>query len=499
MRRTIRHCSRPICSPTTTGTSCIGAAATTTSTASVVRRSSGAAAAAIGGSTRVLLQGKGHNFEKISNAFDPQNDYMSEDLAKTFGTDDVGDATTLQEVEEMHEGDLAIRVKELQARHNPALYAFCFYPSVDIVHLLMDLNILPSSRPEVAAAQWLADPRTILRQPRVLPEVLGHDRWKVLEPQLLELANDLNEVSPLVRSLKRRKMPAKEWLPFLRQLAVDQLVGSDRSFLPSMELSVCNGRLPKHFGLPKNSSKECVDIATELFMGAACEAGVLKIGTTASHIRRLNNIPSSYAGQKLLMVAMSANGRRELDWEARTNGALNEAVIERRKTYLPPVEKDLEALASGQTATGLDDDEEADDDDDEDGVEGEDGVVAKKPVSDDEDMPIMDGKMSEGGSTEDDVVKDGPVDETSSGFIDPSAGKSSRVSSYFAGAGDRTAKKLALHRNEAARKNARRGAKGEKQMLQMVSQSINKRKEGVRGARGVIDTAKSNKKTNKVV
>eukprot|EP00658_Telonema_sp_P-2_P013371 TRINITY_DN15063_c0_g1_i3.p1 TRINITY_DN15063_c0_g1~~TRINITY_DN15063_c0_g1_i3.p1 ORF type:complete len:432 (-),score=116.52 TRINITY_DN15063_c0_g1_i3:219-1514(-) len=422
---------------------------------------------------------------------------MSEDLAKTFGTDDVGDSTTLQEVEEMHEGDLAIRVKELQARHNPALYAFCFYPSVDIVHLLMDLNILPSSRPEVAAAQWLADPRTILRQPRVLPEVLGHDRWKVLEPQLLELANDLNEVSPLVRSLKRRKLPAKEWLPFLRQLAVDQLVGSDRSFLPSMELSVCNGRLPASFGLPKNSSKECVDIATELFMGAACEAGVLKIGTTASHIRRLNNIPSSYAGQKLLMVAMSANGRRELDWEARTNGALTEAVIEWRKIYLPQVEKDLEALASGQTATGLDDDEDAEDDDDEDGVEGEDGVVAKKPVSDDEDMPIMDGKMTDPSSGEE-VVKDGPVDETGSGFIDPSSGKSSRVSSYFAGAGDRTAKKLALHRNEAARKNARRGAKGEKQMLQMVSQSINKRKEGVRGSvRGVFDSTnnKSNKKT----
>lgn len=435
-----------------------------------------AASRPFGASTRVLLK----NFEKVSHAFDPQNDYLSEDLAKTFGTDDVGDATTLQEVEEMHEGDLVARVKDMQSRYNPALYAFCFYPSVDIVHLLMDLNILPTSRPEVAAAQWLADPRTILRQPRVLPEVLGHERWKVLEPQLIELANDLNEVSPLVRSLRKRKLPVKEWVPFLRQLAVDQLVGSDRSLLPSMELSVSNGRLPKHFGLPAGSSKDCVDVATELFMGAACEAGVLKIGTTATHIRRLNNIPSSYAGQKLLMVAMSSNGRRELDWEARTNGALTEAVVEWRKTYLPQVDRDLEALASGQAATGLVEEGE-DEDDDEDGAEDEvdeDGnKIAKKPLSDDEDMPIMDGgKMAVEGAAPEGPV-DGPVDETGK-FFDPASDKSDtrRVSSYFSGAGDRHARKLSLDSAEAAKKTARRGVKGEKQLLQKVSQAINKKK-----------------------
>lgn len=321
----------------------------------------------------------------------------SDELGKEVDLGDEG--LNLSAIEEYSKEDMALRTQQMGSLYSSPIYAFCFYPCVDVVYLMNELDLLPPIRPEATVSHWMADPRMILRQPRILADIMGHERWDRLSGPLTEMTENLSEFSPLVRYVRRHKLPRGKWLPFLRQLAVEEATTVDKTLIPAMALSMCNGRLPDDWGLPSDPTQRTVAVC-ELLLALAAETGALSVGTVACRILRLHQIAMTFPLQKLLMCAFAAHARRRLDWDARMNGALTTAVSQWRREYFAVIESDLDAAASGMAGGDLgdlgsgasdddfDDDgdaEEGDDDDDEDEDDDEGGGKRKQKRSLDDD------------------------------------------------------------------------------------------------------------------
>lgn len=312
----------------------------------------------------------------------------AEELGSSVEIDDK--SINISAVEEYSKEDMRLRTEQMIGLYNPSIFAFCFYPSVDIVHLMQDLDLLPPLRPEASVAHWMADPKLVLRQPRVLADVMGEERWEKLRAPLAELAENLTEFSPLVRCVKKYRLPRQKWLPCLRQLAVEESTTADKTFIPAFCLSMCNGRLSDDWRLPTDPTQR-TEVVCELLLALAAETGALNIGTTACMIIRLHRITMTFPLQKLLMCSFAAHGRKQLDWDARTNGALVVAIGRWKAEYFKIVENDLDAAASGLTELSGDELVEEDADEEDEDALNDDGEVVKRrrrKVEEDEDESL---------------------------------------------------------------------------------------------------------------
>lgn len=334
-----------------------------------------------------LARGRGGGGSFINDPSSPTFHLAIASDAEELGKDvDLGDDNlNLSAIEEYSADDMELRTRQMVGAYNSAIFAFCFYPSVDIVYLLNDLDLLPPIRPEASVAHWMADPRLILRQPRVLADIMGPERWDKLHGHLVELTENLTEFSPLVRCVKKHKLPRNKWLPFLRQMAVEETTSQDQALIPAVALSMCNGRLPDDWRLPADPELR-TRMVCELLLSLAAETGALSTGTVACRILRLHQMNMTFPLQKLLMCAFAAHARRRLDWEARTSGALTGAVIDWRTKYFKTVEEDLDKAASGMsdltTSSALDEDEFGEEDEEGEEEEDENGNVVRKPRRD---------------------------------------------------------------------------------------------------------------------
>uniref|UniRef100_A0A7S1MTR5 Uncharacterized protein n=1 Tax=Neobodo designis TaxID=312471 RepID=A0A7S1MTR5_NEODS len=312
-------------------------------------------------------------------------------------------------VEEMSTADVQLRVGLAVEAYSPALYAFALFDSVDIYRMMLDESLAPR-KAEEEVSRWFMNPTDFFRDPTVVPEAMGTERWASMATHLERmLAIYDKEGSPIVIALRRHRLPSSTWLPMVRWLVSEGCEGDFRGIFAGFALAIANGRGPASLMLPSNHNDR-VHVVGDVLLAAAKEFGRTSVASLACELLATVGYTMTFADQKALMHAVARANRRGLDWQLRHSGGILNALYSWRD-YLhtadgvgPTVPIMVAADVDTETPVdpAVDDDEEAAAFTDYGrGIEVDEAVVAKPAeVSPDDEFVAAE---SEGDDADEDV------------------------------------------------------------------------------------------------